>query len=248
MSRYFFSYDGVDCPLASDVVSGLQSSDIDVWWNQNGLGWGEDWQDKLQEGRMSGDAYILLLGKLGIRRWVEPEIEIVLCRHYENHLPLFILLYPEPDHQDIPLFLSCIQHRALPDNINDPDFFVDLAKELKQQTDDHLLYAQELEPSFCSFPGLESFAEDRADFFFGRQRETAELLLIFARPNAPFSRWLQIEGNSGVGKSSLVQSGLVPAILETGAKITDAVIDAVSESIETVVMLAIQNLFFNESP
>lgn len=38
MSKYFFSYAGVDRPLASDVVSGLQSVDIDVWWDQNGIG------------------------------------------------------------------------------------------------------------------------------------------------------------------------------------------------------------------
>ena len=101
MGKYFLSYAGVDRPLASDVVSGLQSSDIDVWWDQNGIGWGEDWQDKLQEGLMTCDAYILLLGKQGIRRWVKPEVEIALCRHYENNLPLFILLHPEVDRQDI---------------------------------------------------------------------------------------------------------------------------------------------------
>jgi hypothetical protein len=35
---------------------------------------------------------------------------------------------------------------------------------------------------------------------------------------------------------------------EASAKITDAVVNAVSESIETVVMLAIQNLFINKTP
>jgi len=39
--------------LATDVVSGLQSADIDVWWDQNGIGWGEDWQDKRLEGLIS---------------------------------------------------------------------------------------------------------------------------------------------------------------------------------------------------
>jgi hypothetical protein len=36
-------------------------------------------------------------------------------------------------------------------------------------------------------------------------------------------------------------------IFETGAEFTDTGIDAVSESIETVVMLTIQNLFFNKT-
>ncbi len=212
MSKYFFSYAGIDRPLAKQLVSGLQSAGIDIWWDLNDIGWGEHWQDELQKGLETCDAYILLLGKQGIRRWVKAEVETALTRHYEKGLPLFILLLPDVDRQHIPPFLNCIQHRSLPENLNDPAYFTDLVGELKRHADDPSLYEQELPPGFCPFPGLESFTEDRADFFFGRQRETAELLVKFARPYGQFCRWLQIEGNSGVGKSSLVQSALIPAI------------------------------------
>ena len=37
-------------------------------------------------------------------------------------------------------------------------------------------------------------------------------------------------------------------IFETGTEFTDAGIDTVSKNVETVVMFAIQNLFFDESP
>ncbi len=212
MSKYFFSYAGIDRPLAKQIVSGLQSAGIDIWWDLNDIGWGEHWQDELQKGLETCDAYILLLGKQGIRRWVKAEVETALTRHYQNGLPIFILLLPEVDRQHIPPFLNCIQHRSLPENLDNPAYFADLVGELKRNADDPSLYEQELPVGFCPFPGLESFSEDRADFFFGRQRETAELLVKFARPYGQFCRWLQIEGNSGVGKSSIVQSGLIPAI------------------------------------
>jgi hypothetical protein len=37
-------------------------------------------------------------------------------------------------------------------------------------------------------------------------------------------------------------------IFETGTEFTDAGIDTVSKNVETVVIFAIQNLFFDESP
>ena len=65
----------------------------------------------------------------------------------------------------------------------------------------------------CPFPGLEAFREDEARFFFGRQSETLDALRRLGPGlDGIYRRWLQIEGPSGVGKSSLVRAGLVPAI------------------------------------
>lgn len=69
------------------------------------------------------------------------------------------------------------------------------------------------EQETCPFPGLQSFDEDTARFYFGRQRETLETLGLFAvSRDGSYRRWLQIDGPSGVGKSSLVKAGMIPAI------------------------------------
>lgn len=209
MSRYFFSYAGIDRPIAAQIVVGLQGAGIDVFWDQQGIGWGVNWQNKLAEELETCDTYILLLGPEGVRRWVKPEVQVALCRHYEQNLPIFILLHPGVDRSKIPLFLNFSQHRTLPVKLDAPNFFKVLVRELEEQVGKQIFEQVELPEGFCPYPGLESFTPDYANFFFGRQQETSELLTQFTINN---QRWLQIEGNSGVGKSSLIQSGLLPAI------------------------------------
>jgi energy-coupling factor transporter ATP-binding protein EcfA2 len=61
--------------------------------------------------------------------------------------------------------------------------------------------------SFNPFPGLRPFEPDEDYLFFGREEEVDELLRRL-RSN----RFLAIVGTSGCGKSSLVRSGLIPAL------------------------------------
>lgn len=57
------------------------------------------------------------------------------------------------------------------------------------------------------WPGLRAFTENDREFFFGRERETAELLTIVKR-NAV----VVLYGQSGLGKTSLLQAGLFPEL------------------------------------
>jgi hypothetical protein len=58
------------------------------------------------------------------------------------------------------------------------------------------------------FPGLRAFTPDDAPIFFGRGRETDELV----RRLAEGCRFLAVVGASGSGKSSLVAAGLLPRL------------------------------------
>jgi len=57
------------------------------------------------------------------------------------------------------------------------------------------------------WPGLRAFQETDRDFFFGRERETAELLAVVKRASV-----VVLYGQSGLGKTSLLQAGLFPAL------------------------------------
>ena len=57
------------------------------------------------------------------------------------------------------------------------------------------------------FPGLRPFEPDEDHLFFGREREIDDLLRRLR-----FNRFLGVTGTSGCGKSSLVRSGLLPAL------------------------------------
>lgn len=68
----------------------------------------------------------------------------------------------------------------------------------------------------CPFPGLAFFDQDRARFFFGRSAEIAEAVQKLGDSPEGHRRWLQVEGASGAGKSSLARAGLVPAVVVKG--------------------------------
>src|SRR6476646_8311787 len=63
---------------------------------------------------------------------------------------------------------------------------------------------------FNPFPGLRPFKSDEDHLFFGRERQTDELLRRLR-----LNRFVAVVGVSGCGKSSLVQCGLIPS-LESG--------------------------------
>ncbi len=63
----------------------------------------------------------------------------------------------------------------------------------------------------CPYPGLSSFREAHADVFFGRDGDVRRLRARLV--DQPF---VVVAGASGVGKSSLVQAGLVPSLLRSG--------------------------------
>ena len=65
----------------------------------------------------------------------------------------------------------------------------------------------------CPFVGLAAYRHDQAQLFFGRQKETLDALACFdTRPASATVRWLEINGNSGCGKSSLMNAGLLPLV------------------------------------
>ena len=67
------------------------------------------------------------------------------------------------------------------------------------------------------YPGLSPYDQTRAAVFFGRRRETQELLDRYRDATSPLLRFIPVIGPSGVGKSSLVFAGLIPAIESTSA-------------------------------
>jgi len=67
--------------------------------------------------------------------------------------------------------------------------------------------AREGRPVLCPFKGLAAFESSDADFFFGRERIVSELV-------ARLAEWplVGILGPSGIGKSSLLRAGVLPAL------------------------------------
>jgi hypothetical protein len=69
------------------------------------------------------------------------------------------------------------------------------------------------------YRGLVALEEQDADFFFGRDHETGDIIeKIIAKPG----RLIALVGNSGVGKSSLVQAGVIGSLMRQRSRLTGA--------------------------
>ncbi len=69
---------------------------------------------------------------------------------------------------------------------------------------------------FNPFPGLRPFAPEESDLFFGREKESAEVLNKLLK-----NRFTTVIGASGTGKSSLIYCGVLPKIKDSGPECND---------------------------
>ena len=94
MSSIFLSYAGLDREIATQVALGLKAAGVDVWWDREGIGWGDNWIHKLEDALTQCGGYVILVGSSGVRRWVKFELSLAIKRHIEQELPIFPLLLP----------------------------------------------------------------------------------------------------------------------------------------------------------
>ena len=78
----------------------------------------------------------------------------------------------------------------------------------------HLGYRLEKVYLHNPFRGLEHFGYEHRSIFFGRDREVGEVVEQLLRRGNSGAPGLAVEGASGSGKSSFVQAGLLPALIE----------------------------------
>ena len=159
----FLSFTSDDREAAGTVVTGLRAEGVDVWWDEAGIGWGDDWQSKLEEALGRCGAYVILLGYGGVRRWVKPELRVAFRRHVEEELPILPLLLDGVSPESIPPFLSSnVQARSLPRDLDTFDF-TELATEIRAKAEPTVAAVSDA----CPFPGLLPFEDDAANFFLG---------------------------------------------------------------------------------
>jgi hypothetical protein len=223
--QIFLSYSLSDRDAAIALRGSLAQLDMTVFRDQDSIRVGDNWLQRLQDALQGCRGFIVLIGRDGVRRWVGAEVQVALLRNiaaYDDseRLPIFPVMLPDGDPQALPPFLKLFQlHRWQPD--------ADLPQDLLQAIRDKMELLDEGSTfEGCPFLGLSAFQPKHAQLFFGRRKETLEALQYLGtqretnpgdiRMDGQFCRWLQIEGNSGAGKSSLVNAGLLP-LIEQGA-------------------------------
>jgi len=177
----------------------------------------------LHDALQNCSAFVVLVGRDGVRGWVLAETQVALIRHYSpqvdsQRLPIFPVILPNGDIHDLPPFLSLLQAQRWQTSEPLPDNFIAALKDGLERLSNEVVSIEG-----CPYVGLSAFQREQANLFFGRRIETLQALTYLGAQedfhpekdfilNTYYCRWLQIEGNSGVGKSSLVNAGLLPLI------------------------------------
>lgn len=229
VEQVFLSYSRTDTVAAIALRSELEKAGISVFRDEDSVRVGDHWMDRLQTALQDCSAFVLLLGQDAVQRWVGAEVQVALIRNLSPHddalrLPIFPIALPGSDLKALPPFLTLfqVQHWSSSDGLSG-EVLAAIRDKVTLLGDAARSWPQGESP----FLGLGSFQTKHAHLFFGRRRETLEALQYLgtqAQSNPEninagagnFCRWLQIEGNSGSGKSSLVNAGMLPMI-EQGA-------------------------------
>ena len=195
----------------------LRGAGLTAWWDAD-IPLGSQWPDVLQSKLNECAAFLVLIGQQGVSGWIEPEVGVALSRHFSRGIRTRLAIVPvllddTPEHL-VPPFLSQFQFHRF-DDARDGSQIAELAAALRAD-----LFREYRKPVLlpemgrCPFPGLAPFERQHQAFFFGRHTDLLAALDQFSqrRIDGGRIRWLRIEGNSGVGKSSLLRAGLIPAL------------------------------------
>jgi len=221
--QIFLSYSRTDSAACVLLQSALEQAGLGVFRDQDSIHASDRWVTELQRALETCSGFVVLVGRDGVRRWVGAEVEFALARHFSAHdeaqrLPIFPVLLGDTGPDALPPLLSLHQWTRWSSDQPPPADLVDAVRSRAIRRNETVRFEG------CPFLGLQSFQRKDALLFFGRRKETLEALAALGDQGGrnpgglhdgagtAYYRWLQIEGNSGAGKSSLVRAGLLPMI------------------------------------
>lgn len=207
----FLSHNSRDKPAVERIGESLKRGGIEPWLDKWHLIPGGQWHDELGAALRACGACAIFVGPHGLGDWAREELAVALNRAARDRsFRLFLVLLPglpEPfDATSLPPFLSTRTWIDLRTGVDDPRGLQSLIHAVKGIP----LGSESVttrDTDVCPYRGLNTFGEEHADLFFGRDAEIQRLL-----EKLKASRLLAVLGSSGSGKSSLVRAGLIPAL------------------------------------
>jgi Novel STAND NTPase 1/TIR domain len=209
MLRVFLSYHTPDRTIALSLKRAIEAAlpGADVFVDQTHLRYGHLWQPSLFDAIAKAQAFLILVSHRA-GDWQKFEYYEALDRKVKNDafvlLPVIIADRAKGPAANLPGLAQL--HWIESTEPTAPDQLAKIVAALEARQ-----LAKPPEPwrAINPYRGLVALEEQDADFFFGRESETGEIIdkIIAAR-----GRLIALVGNSGVGKSSLVQAGVIGSL------------------------------------
>jgi formylglycine-generating enzyme required for sulfatase activity len=206
MRRWFVSFNSSDRALAEGLKASIERKDAGsrIFSDTTSLRAGGYWQPALAKAIDEADAFVLLVGEHGLGPWQTLEYYEAQDKHVRSpEFPVVLMLLDGHAAPGLP-FLRQLHWIVSADPTSEKD-----VARLIDATAGARARPAELWRYTSPYRGLSAMEEKDADYFFGRRRETVEVLEALAE--AP-DKLPVLLGNSGVGKSSIAQAGVLAAL------------------------------------
>jgi formylglycine-generating enzyme required for sulfatase activity len=205
MQRWFLSYHSPDQTLAERLRAAIEAKGAPsrVFFAPQHIRAGGFWTAQLAQEIADATAFILLVGENGLGPWQVLEYYEALDRRVrEPDFPLALMLREGVAAPGLP-FLRRLHWIVSADPASEKDVarLFDAAAGAGSTPG-------ELWRHTSPYRGLEAMTEKDSDYFFGRTGKAVEVIEALAAPG----RIPVLIGNSGVGKSSLAQAGVLAAL------------------------------------
>jgi len=204
--RWFLSYNSQDTDLIRGFESALSQKDTgaDIFYAPRALRAGGYWLPELSKEIAEATAFVMLVGKKGLGPWQVTEYYEAFDRRVkEPNFPVILVLLDGQPAPGLP-FLRQLHWIVT----SDPASEASLARLLDAASGAGSLPSK-LWRHTAPYRGLAAMTEADSDFFFGREGETVEVVRTLETTPDKLPVLL---GNSGVGKSSLAQAGVLASL------------------------------------
>jgi formylglycine-generating enzyme required for sulfatase activity len=207
MPRWFLSYNSQDLGLMRSLEANLRRKDSEakIFFAPKSLRAGGLWLAELAREIAEATAFVLLVGEKGISPWQAMEYYEALDRRVKQQdFPVVLMLLDGQPAPGLP-FLRQLHWIITADPASEQSL-----TQLIDAVSGGGAAPGELWRHTAPYRGLAAMTEADSDYFFGRGRETIEVIGALASTSDKLPVLL---GNSGVGKSSLAQAGAVAALM-----------------------------------
>ena len=153
----------------------------------------------------------MLVGRDGVRRWIGAETQVALSRYFGPHddaqrLPIFPILLGDTSRIRSRPSSGCSKPRH-------GTGWIHCLQSLLEQIRDRAIVASEATSKAARSSASTPTARIRRSCSSAaRRRPWTRSPASTPRRGSPTVRWLEINGNSGSGKSSLMNAGLLPLV------------------------------------
>src|SRR3982074_1862878 len=206
MRRWFLSYNSQDLALIQEFEAALRRKDAEaqIFFSPKSLRAGGYWLPEIAKEIAQATAFVLLVGEKGLGPWQVVEYYEALDKRVKApDFPIVLMLLDGQSAPGLP-FLRQLHWIISADPASEQS-----VARLAEAAAGGGNRPGELWRYTSPYRGLAAMTEADTDFFFGRERETVEVLAALA---ADPDRLPVLLGNSGVGKSSLAQAGVLAAL------------------------------------